>query len=298
MAGVTNFWLAVGHHINWLTTFAFEWIWGLKETQRHYWEAIQEHQDLVFFYVTTPVVGVVGYGAVGTKLKQNSPRWPEELDRNEIIWPLRFEFDVLSALPPVSWKEQRIIREDLKLRARGGFQRIDEQVAQELIRALPTAVPAELQWFNPGVTRGHEQTLLLANRPPATDAHAHTQTLLVEIGRMHRFLAEPEYPLENRRLDVAWRRVQRSVPSYAFEVQVSGNITEALGKLKQARDLWNSNIYLVGSDEHRGPASQLLGGTFHEIRDRLKFIEIGQVEQLYERKRSYRDLENQLGILV
>jgi hypothetical protein len=297
-ANVPNFWLAVGRHINWLTTFAFEWIWGLRETQRHHWEAIQEHRDLVFFYVTVPVGGVVGYGAVRTKLRQNSPRWPEELDRNEVIWPLRFEFDVLSALPPATWKEQRVFREDLKLRARGGFQRVDHQVAQELMRALPTALPAELMGSNAGATQRQENPSPLVGPSATADPHGFAQMLLVEIGRMQKFLAEPEFPIENRRLDVAWRRVQRSVPSYVFEVQVGGNLTEALGKLKQARDLWNSNIYLVGKEEHRGPATQLLDGTFHEMRDRLRFIEIGQVEQLYERKRSYRDLENQLGILV
>jgi len=70
-----------------------------------------------------------------------------------------------------------------------------------------------------------------------------------------------------------------------------------MGKLKHAFDLWNSNIFLVGKNEHRAPANQLAGGTFREIQQRLRFIEVSQVEDLYQRKRAYRELEGQLGIL-
>ena len=121
--------------------------------------------------------------------------------------------------------------------------------------------------------------------------------MLVEIGRLQRYVAEAEYPIENRRLDVVWRRVQRSVPSFVFEVHVSGNLTEAVGKLKHSAELWNSNIFLVGKEDHRAAVSQLAGGTFHEIQQRLRFLEFSQVEDLYQQKRAYRQLENQLGIL-
>jgi len=40
----------------------------------------------------------------------------------------------------------------------------------------------------------------------------------------------------------------------------------------------------------------LLSGTFHEIRERLKFLDINKVEELYSRKKSYRELEDSLGI--
>jgi hypothetical protein len=71
-----------------------------------------------------------------------------------------------------------------------------------------------------------------------------------------------------------------------------------MAKLKQAFDTWNSNIFLVGNEDHRGAVNQLLDGTFHEIQDRLHFLELGKVEELHNRKRAYRELEGQLGILV
>jgi hypothetical protein len=272
-------------------------MWGLKASQRHYWEALTPNTDIVFFYVNAPVGGVVGFGLVRNKLHQTSPNWDEELLRNEVIWPLRFELDVLSAIPPALWKQQRVFREDLKLRARGGFQSLEPHIAGELMRALPAALSQELSLVGSEPAVALANLVLPASPGPSDDPHTHAQRLLVEIGRMQKFLAESEFPLENRRLDVVWRRVQRSVPSYVFEVQVGGNLTEALGKLKQARDLWNSNVCLVGKQEHRTAVSQLLGSTFHEIQSHLRFIELAQVRELYQRKLAYREMESELGIL-
>lgn len=289
----SRFWLAVGTPENWHTAFDYGFIWGLKLSQRSYWESLQENSDLVFFYSTAPVSGVVGYGIVRTKLRQHSPLWPAERARNEVIWPLRFEFEVLSALPPGSWNLQAYSTDELKKRARSGFQSLETRLAQELMQAFPASVPHEFLIS----VRAPESFLPGAERRVPTDPHERAQFLLAEIGRMQRFLAETEYPLVHRRLDVVWRRVQRSVPSHVFEVQVSGNLTEAMGKLKHAFELWNSNLFLVGTPEHRTATGHLLEGTFREISHRTRFVEISQVEELYERKRTYRELETHLGIL-
>src|SRR6266849_1683829 len=248
MTDSTNFWLLVGTPENWVTAFDYGGIWGLKRSQERFWQRISENKDIAFFYVTSPVAGVVGYGVVRTKLRQDSPLWPEERAKNEIIWPLRF-----------------------------GFQQIETGVAQEIIRALPVSAPAGLILAQPvgiGPRAQQPETIL----PATENLHDRTQGLLVEIGRLQHFVANSEYPLENRRLDVVWRRVQRSVPSGVCEIQGGGNRTEAMGKLKHAFDLWNSNIFLVGKNEHRAPANQLAGGTFREIQQRLRFIEVSQVE--------------------
>jgi len=84
--------------------------------------------------------------------------------------------------------------------------------------------------------------------------------------------------------------------AYVFEVHVGGDIQHALGKLKHAYDLWNSHIFLVASGSEGAEVSQLLSGMFHEIRARLKFLPIDKVEELYRRKRAYKDLESELEI--
>jgi hypothetical protein len=293
----SKFWLVVGTPVNWHTAFDFGGIWGLKNSQRHYWEDLSENTDIAMFYVTSPVSGIVGYGLVRNKLHQLSPLWPEERAKNEVIWPLRFEFDVVSCLPPAVWESGRFAAESLKARVRGGFQGLDAVTAAQAMQALPAGLPGGLVLPRVAQSSAAPRPAETPAELPAGDPHARSQAMIAEIGRMQRFVAETEFRLENRRLDVVWRRVQRSVPSYVFEVQVAGNMTDAMAKLKSAFDLWNSNLFLAGPGDQRRSFDQLAGGSFHEIRHRVQFLELATVEELYRRKRSYLEYERQLGIL-
>lgn len=93
-----------------------------------------------------------------------------------------------------------------------------------------------------------------------------------------------------------WRRVTKSVPTYVFEIQVGGDIYQALAKLKDAFDLWNSHIFIVAPESERRKVNNLLSGAFHEIGSRINFIELEQVDELYQRKKNYKDFERELGI--
>ena len=74
------------------------------------------------------------------------------------------------------------------------------------------------------------------------------------------------------------------------------NLYHALAKLKHAFDLWNSHIFIVASQADHGKCENLLSGTFHEISNRIKFIESDKVTELYKRKKAYLDFERELGI--
>jgi hypothetical protein len=132
---------------------------------------------------------------------------------------------------------------------------------------------------------------------PAVD-HAGVQQMLFELGTMQHFLSHKEYPMGRERLDVVWRRVEGSVPTYVFEVQVGGDIHHALGKLKHAFDIWNSQTILTLPSEDFAKARELLAGTFHEARDRVKLVKLNDVQQLYRRKKEWSEFERTLGILT
>ncbi|GAG62750.1 unnamed protein product [marine sediment metagenome] len=116
------------------------------------------------------------------------------------------------------------------------------------------------------------------------------------MGNYRTIFVKEEYSFDIGKLDVVWRRVEQSVPTYVFEVQVGGDVYHALAKLKHAFDLWNSHIFIVASEAERSKVGNLLSGTFHEISSRIKFIELEQVEELHKRKKSYLDFERELGI--
>jgi hypothetical protein len=128
-----NYWLVVGTTQNWDTAFKHGNIWGLKETQRHLWQTLNEN-DKLLFYATKPVGGIIGHGIVRTKFRQNKPLWPEEIRRSKVIWPLRFEFDVDFCLPSEKRVSEKIVAKELWPRA--GFQLLDQSTAKTLVSSF------------------------------------------------------------------------------------------------------------------------------------------------------------------
>jgi hypothetical protein len=277
---MSRWWLAVGPPEYWQIAFEQGSIWGLRATPRHdsLWENLSE-DDCVLFYATLPVGGVIGYGVVRTKFKQDKPLWPSEVKEGKVIWPNRFEFDVKYLLPQDKWETRKVVSESLKIIARSGFQIIKEGLANEIIKTFPTE-PIKKETEKAGVS-----------------LHGEIKAKLVEIGRLQKHIAEPEYDMDGGKLDVVWRRIERAVPAYVFEVQIGGDLYHAIGKLKHAFDLWNSNIFLVVAEEDIRKANELLSGTFHEIQNKVKLIESTKIDELLRRKKAYRDFEAELGIM-
>ncbi|MGB9592135.1 MAG: hypothetical protein ACPL1K_06425 [Candidatus Kryptoniota bacterium] len=270
-----NYWLIVGAIENWKEAFQQSNIWGLRERQRHLWNAFQEN-DVVLFYVMRPVAGGIGYGTIKTKFRQTQPLWSEELTKNEVIWPWRFMFSVGHCLPPDRWETDRLTSEVLRFKAGLSFRQIDPSLAQEFISKFNERPGVELE---------------------ETASHKEIKEKLLEIGKLQNYIVEEEYQFDLGRLDVVWRKVERSVPLYVFEVSVRGDFYHDLAKLKHAFDLWHSHIFIVTSQDHLNKIQTLLSGSFHEIRQKLRFIDQERVKQLYERKRNLFELEKELGIL-
>jgi predicted RNA-binding protein len=282
-------WLAVGAPENWETAFNQGNIWGLRSTQKVLWERIAEG-DVVLFYATMPIKKIIGYGTISSKFKQDKPLWPEELKKNRVIWPLRFEFDVVFRFRREEWKTSGITHPDLIYRVRSGFQELSKEISESLIEELNKSykrTPAIV-----GLSYARESKREFGH----ISMHDNLKEKLLIIGGLQKFIAEKEYKLDGGRLDVTWRRVERGVPTYVFEIQIGGNINDALAKLKHAFDLWNSRLYLIAKMEDREKVNNLLEGTFHEIRDHLKFITPEEVRELYKLKLDLHKLEDRIGI--
>ena len=284
-----QFWLLVGSEKNWKVAFENKNLWGLKDFRelRSLWNMLREGDGLLF-YVSKPVHGIVGFGHVVTKFRQTNPLWPEEIKRNEVVWPLRFEFDIEYCLPPSLWKSHRYTSHNLQMISRMVFQcyPIEEVNAARISLDLkPLTETTKLPLVEPRI----------AAEPDAIK-HDDLKAYLAEIGRVQGYIADEEYPLESTRLDVVWRRVERSVPTFVFEVQIGGDIYHAMAKLKHAYDLWNSHIFLVAAMGDKSKYQELLSGTFHEVAKQMRFIEVSSVKELLEKKRDYKEMERGLGI--
>lgn len=269
------YWVAVGTPDHWQLAVDHG-MWGLVPGHEAKWLRLHTGA-IVFFYATRPVKGFIGYGTVRRTFKQDKPLWPPEVQQSKVIWPLRFEFDLRHLVPPTQWTAERIVfKEIARTRLQSGFFSLNELLARQLLALFPSESIAKV------IT-------------PRALSHEEVQRVLVDVGQIQRFVAEPEYPMGKQRLDVVWRRMVRSVPTFAFEVQVGGDVYHALGKLKHARELWNSRVFIVGNtSEFLTKTEELLEGTFHEIKRELRVIDINELSRLHELKREVRETEQRL----
>lgn len=276
---MSKWWLVIGSPQNWQAFFNLNNIWGVKAAQQGAWEYLA-NGDGALIYASSPVRGLIGYGTIRNKFKQDKPLWPEEVNDNKVIWPFRFEIDIEYCLPPDKWHTDKVFNESLRryARSRQMLQLVEENLATESINAFPY--------------REVQKEAYLPESP-----HEKIKEELVEIGRLQKFIAETEYDMEGTQLDVVWRRVEKSVPTYVFEVHIKGDLYHDLAKLKHAFDIWNSNIFLVASKEDRDKVDKLTLGMFHEIREKLTFIDKDKVEELLNQKRSAKKLEREIGIM-
>ncbi len=275
---------------NWQQALTAKGIWGLEDRpiDRIYWLALAP-DDILLFYVTGKVKGVVGYGAVRSRFRQDVPLWKDEITEGHAKWPLRFEFDVEFLLPQNRWSLDKV-----SLSGGGHFR-------QPLLLRDPDEASAMIKQLNPTGTMVSLKERSVFALPPevqeVSPSHEEIKSWLSEIGRLQGYVADVEFPMGTERLDAAWRRLPESVPTYVFEVQVGGDLYHAVGKLKHAHDIWNSRIFLIGSMDNVPVVNRLLSGTFHEIKSVLRFIEIEKVRQLHQSKWHIFDVEKELGLL-
>ena len=227
-----HFWIIPGSEKNWRQSFVAKGVWGLEDTlfKKLYWLAIKPN-DIILFYVTGDVKGVIGYGIVRSKFYQDVPLWDAEIREGRVKWPLRFEFDIDFILPQNMWNDEKI-----SIPGGGSFR-------QPLILKNWEEVEPLIHALNPNVSTESLQRISMLVMPEKTEefspTHEAIKNLLVEIGKLQSYVANAEYPMGSKRLDVVWRRLPESVPTYVFEVQVGGDLYHALGKLKHAYDIWN-----------------------------------------------------------
>ncbi|MEM2294176.1 MAG: hypothetical protein QXX41_12965 [Nitrososphaerota archaeon] len=127
--------------------------------------------------------------------------------------------------------------------------------------------------------------------------HEKIKEIIYQVGLIQNRFPQKEYPLENKRLDVVWKRTPKSVPSVVFEIQLGGNLFESLSKLKHAFDLWNSIPVLVTDDNQIAEVRKWIEGSFHELKDIFRIISWKEIKEYYEEKRRIKELETKLKLV-
>jgi predicted RNA-binding protein len=276
----TNIWILCGKQENWNIALK-DGIWGLTSKLVGKWKYLKEG-DWLIFYANNPIAGIIGLGKMQAKFKQNQPLWPDEISKSEVLYPYRFEFQAEYVLPETQWKNNKI-KINLPIGFYSGINLFDDQdLIDEIERKLKKQWNEEYSFKESSIAAPKNTTEDSILKETVDLSHDKVKDMIFEIGKIHHYITDKEYAINSDRLDVVWRKVEKSVPTYAFEVQIGGDIYHALGKLKHAYDIWNSNIYIVIDEKHRNKIEELLAGTFHEITNIIKIINLSQINELYD----------------
>ena len=102
-----TYWLVVGPAENWSRAFKGNPVWGLPVYCEAIWARV-EIGDVLLFYVTNPVKGLIGYGTVAGKNTHPFPFWPQELARGNVRWPLHIVLNLNACLNEDNWGSNRL----------------------------------------------------------------------------------------------------------------------------------------------------------------------------------------------
>jgi predicted RNA-binding protein len=280
-----RFWSLSGSLENWDRGISSS-VWGVEEKHKGKWDRLSVG-DILLFYVSKPVSGIIGVGIVENKFEGKEPLWPRELKENRVIWRYRFEFKVLYSLPQTLWKERKISIVELKISYFSALNSVKEEAAKLFFEKAESVWNVKIPYL--------EIIPIKVKEEKPKGLHEELKEMVRQIGEWEGFMSEKEYSMDSARLDVVWRSpgVVKGAPKYIFEIETAGEFYRTLSKLKHAYDLWAfPKLFIVIKPEDRGKVDELLSGTFHEIRDKLVILTPDKIEKRYKIKKE--DVESRL----
>jgi hypothetical protein len=305
-------WLVIGVAKNWETALSQPVpIWGLKPIYRLEFESLNIG-DILWFYATSPIGGVIGLGSVKDKYIDNiNLVWPEELATKKVIWPLRFRIHVLKLLPQQLWKTNKIKISDFNLLWQRGFQALAEEHVVKILKRMesnfgllqPEDIYKGATFMQPAAAVREKQVeyvTIQATPEKLIPSHKELALAIAEIGKLQFYYTEFEYPIdlpsERRNLDVVWKREADGVPTLAFEIELSGMFERAIERLKFAYKKWNSRPRIVIPGESAPKVHNIVNSADRDFRNEIRIYEPTQILDLLGQKRNLKQLEQTLNL--
>lgn len=282
-----------------------EGLWGFpdNDVNRKRWEALRRGVKALLYFEHNRWKGVWGVAEVTDVFRSREPvrYWVE----NPTGYPLQVKLKLLQPVVHAPTPHDPLPLEVFdRVRPLG-----KEELAVLGVRVLkPVLDRWSLLLFGEGKPATYSVAVFeralneftLRNTPPKSvtkPSHDDVVEILEKIGQLQGKIVEREVEIEGKRIDLAWKKLPKAVPHMVFEVSIGGDLYADLMKLKHAVDLWNSIAVLVTTSEKKEEALNWLGGALHEVRQYFRVVTIDEVIALYERKKSYKELESKMGLL-
>jgi len=301
-------WLVIGIPKNWETALSQPVpIWGLKQKYQREFQ-VMKIGDILWFYATNPVRGIIGLGIVKDKyIDPVNLVWENELIKKEVIWPLRFRIHVLKILTLHRWEKDCIKINDFNLFWQTGFQLLNERDAIELKKRAEIMFGViTLEKIFTGATLSEplfvkeKVTEYYTGKKQEGASHRKLQEQIAEIGKLQFYYSQIEYPLqlpgEKKSLDVIWKREIDGSPTFAFEIELSGGLERAVKRLNFSFRKWNSRPRIIIPKEVTKKLHNILTTTERDFAEQLKIYTPYQVVELLGKKRELRKMEQNLNM--
>ena len=103
--------------------------WGVSTRLKGVWEKVAEG-DLLVFYITSPIHGVVGVAFVEDKIEESTMLWQDELMARKALYPYRILFKPIFILEKEKWESNKITIKDLKVSVQAGINHLKNEDAK------------------------------------------------------------------------------------------------------------------------------------------------------------------------
>lgn len=127
-------------------------------------------------------------------------------------------------------------------------------------------------------------------------SHDEIKEMLRALGTFKGKTTETKYSVDNYRYDVVWKTLRNGAPTMVFEVQLGGNIDQALTKLRYARQLWTCTPILVTDANNEANAMNRLNGPFQDLLNIIKVWRWEKLAELHDILSKSARIEAELGL--
>jgi len=266
-------------------------LWALKESLYPQWRRINEGDHVLFYHGGKFIyVGEVSFKypfedsseqvEIGSYLAEKI--WGRDVEGR--TWPylifLRNVREInlpLSKFNELTGYSLRFVRKFMKVREERTSRMVEylQQVYCES-RIESRHEPSQLTVYD----RTHDQIV----------------DYLYALGELIGYTPQRKWRHERYEFDVVWFKPPRVGPKYVFEIHLRGNLEAALLRLKHAYDLWESQIFLVSTEDKLKEAQTKFLGELHELTDKIVLVTIKDIEEFYHFKGRFEWLERKFGL--
>ena len=162
-----------------------------------------------------------------------TPLWADEVASGQVIWPLRFRFQVLRLLPRDQWATRSVSLQGIVTSYQQGFQAISESQLKAILARIHEVFGGDtIDDFITGPTIA-PSVQAMSSKPPASPGiafHRDLQAWVAEIGKLQAFYAQTEYPVPltdgTMNIDDVWKREAGGVPTMRSKSSFQGSSNE------------------------------------------------------------------------